>query len=105
MSGVGEATGRSRSHLPIWVRVPGTIVIVLVGVLASTMALGAADVGRDGDHGSRGDHGTGDEMEFNGESGSGGDHGSGYQIEINDDGSGGGHGSGGGRDSDGGHGP
>lgn len=67
-------------NVPIWVRVPGIIALVLVGVLLSTMLLGAADVadvGRDHrpgneaettDHGSRsetnrGGHGADDEMD------------------------------------------
>jgi hypothetical protein len=41
-------------RIPIWVRVPGIIALVLVGVLVSTMLL---TVSRDGGgHGSAGDH-------------------------------------------------
>jgi hypothetical protein len=62
-------------RIPIWVRVPGIIALVLVGVLVSTMLL---TVSRDdGGHGSTGDH----------TQTSGGGHGSG------------GHGSGGGGNS------
>lgn len=58
------------ARIPIWVRVPGVIALVLVGVLYSTALLGALDVaGRGGGHGPDdqgemdrdcGDHGTGD---------------------------------------------
>lgn len=43
---------RPRIALPIWARVPGTIALVLVGVLGGTLLLGAADIeGRsDEDH-------------------------------------------------------
>jgi hypothetical protein len=34
--------------IPIWVRVPGTIVLVLFGVLVSTMLIGAAGIGGGG---------------------------------------------------------
>lgn len=33
------------TRIPIWVRVPGIIALILVGVLASTVLLGAAGVG------------------------------------------------------------
>jgi hypothetical protein len=40
------------TKIPIWVRVPGVIALVLVGVLLSTALLGALDVaGRGGGHG------------------------------------------------------
>jgi hypothetical protein len=62
-----------RTRIPIWVRVPGIIALVLVGVLASTMLLGAV---RDG-----GGHGSGNQPQMGG-----GDHGAGGR------GGGGGHG-------------
>jgi hypothetical protein len=70
------------TRIPIWVRVPAIIALVLVGVLLSTMLLDA--VGGDGGRGS------GDETEMTQHTG-GGDHG------------GGGHGSGSGHGSGGGH--
>jgi hypothetical protein len=87
------------TRVPIWVRVPGVIALVLVGVLFSTALLGALNVaGRGGDHGpddqvemdrDGGDHGTGD-----GER-DGGDHGTGDRERD-----GGGHSRGGwGRDA------
>jgi hypothetical protein len=69
---------------PFWVRVPAVITIILVGVLAATMVLGA--------WGGAGGHGSG--------GGSGGGHGSSDQMEMRDDGAAGGHG----RGSGGGHG-
>jgi hypothetical protein len=46
------------THIPIWVRIPGFVALVLVGVLASTMLLSATGAGsshgRAGDGGSRG---------------------------------------------------
>lgn len=41
------------ARIPIWVRVPGIILLVLVGVLVGTMLLGAAGDG--GGHGRVGD--------------------------------------------------
>jgi hypothetical protein len=46
----------SRIALPIWVRVPTVVVLVLVGVLTGTVALGAADIV---DRGSNPDHAPG----------------------------------------------
>jgi hypothetical protein len=69
--------------IPIWVRVPGIIALVLVGVLVSTMLLGAA--------GDDGGHGAGDQMETNGAghgAGNSGGHGAGDKTQTN----GGGHG-------------
>jgi hypothetical protein len=69
-----------RSRIPIWVRVPGIIALVLVGVLLSTMVLGAAR----GDGG----HGATDQPRVNGgghRAGDAGRHGAG---------GGGGHGTG-----------
>jgi hypothetical protein len=75
------------TRIPIWVRVSGIIALILVGVLVSTMLLGA--VGDGGRPGRSGDH---TQMPGGGHgSGGGGGHGSG---------GGGSHGSGGG----GGHG-
>jgi hypothetical protein len=67
------------ARIPIWVRVPGIIALVLVGVLVSTMVLGAA-------RGSGG-HGSSDQTRMNGGGhgpGDAGNHGAG----------GGGHGTG-----------
>lgn len=66
------------TRIPIWVRVPGIIALVLVGVLVSTMLLGAARDG--GGHGGAGDH-----TQTSGGGHAGGSHGSG---------GGGGHGGG-----------
>ncbi len=70
------------ASIPIWVRVAGIIALVLVGVLVSTLLLGAA--GDSGGHGR-----SGDKTQINGSghgSGGGGSHSSGN--------GGGGHGSG-----------
>jgi hypothetical protein len=68
------------ARIPIWVRVSGIIALILVGVLVSTMLLGAAGDG--GGPGRSGDH---TQMPGGGHgSGGGGSHGSG---------GGGGHGS------------
>jgi hypothetical protein len=68
------------ARIPIWVRVSGIIALILVGVLVSTMLLGAAGDG--GGPGRSGDH---TQMPGGGHgSGGGGGHGSG---------GGGGHGS------------
>jgi hypothetical protein len=39
------ANRRLMAGIPIWVKVPGIIALVLVGVLLSTMLLGASSVG------------------------------------------------------------
>jgi hypothetical protein len=91
------------TSVPIWVRVPVIIALVLVGVLISPMLLDAAGVAsRSGGGGMEsemngGGHGASNEMEMNGgDHGSdddsetdGGDHGSGDDGETD----GGGHGS------------
>jgi hypothetical protein len=84
------------TRIPIWVRVPGIIALVLVGVLISTMLLGGG--GDDGGHGSgdetdmrdrnggqgRG-HGSSSETEMRDHNGGqGGDHGSGDESEMRD---------------------
>jgi hypothetical protein len=83
------------ARIPIWVRVPGIIALVLVGVLISTMLLGAWG---DGDgHGSGGSHGSGDEpemMEQNRGQGGGHDSGDRSRMRDHDEGQGGGHDSG-----------
>ncbi|MDQ3780885.1 MAG: hypothetical protein M3354_10120 [Chloroflexota bacterium] len=83
------ANRRLTTGIPIWVRVPGIIALVLVGILISTMLLGA-------DRGSGGGHGSGDEMEMDGGDQrtspatatlAPGGHGSGDQTETNGGGS------------------
>jgi hypothetical protein len=70
-----------KARIPIWVRVPGIIALVLVGVLLSTMLWGAARDG--GGHGRAGDQ---TRMDGGGHgAGGGGSHGAG---------GGGGHGAG-----------
>jgi hypothetical protein len=60
------------ARVPVWVRVPGIIALVLAGVLLSSMLLNAA---RDGGDGRTGDH---TRMDGRGNHGSGGgNHGSG----------------------------
>jgi hypothetical protein len=54
-------------HIPIWVRIPGFVALVLVGVLAATLLLGATGAG--GDHGRAGD---------------GGDRGAGHERKMSD---------------------
>jgi hypothetical protein len=78
--------------IPLWVRVPAIMTLVLVGVLIGTMLLGAwGDCG----HGSGGGHGSGDQAEMRDRAGGAGGHGSGDQAEMRDGaGGGGGHGSG-----------
>jgi hypothetical protein len=87
-----------RTGIPIWVRVPATIVLVLVALLVGTMLLGAAgagdDRGRSGGHGRSGgemqmrDHNGGrsggqSEMRDH-EGGQGGGHVSGDQGQMRD---------------------
>jgi len=62
-------------RVPIWVRVPGIIALVLLGVVVGTMLFGASGVG--GGHGS----GAGTEMKDH-EGGRGGRHGSGAGTEM-----------------------
>jgi hypothetical protein len=50
------------TKIPIWVRVPAIIALVLVGVLITTMLLDAG--GGAGGHGTGGGHGSGDEMQM-----------------------------------------
>jgi len=64
--------------IPIWVRVPGIITLVLIGMLISSTTMPV-----DADRGSGGDHGSGDEMEMDG-----GDQGrSGHETETDSGGS------------------
>ena len=90
------------SRIPIWVRVPGIIALVLIGVLISTMLLDL-ESGFGGGHGSGGEtemtdrsgtdrgHGSDDEAEMTDhtgsgdERGSGGDHGTGEGHGIDDE--------------------
>jgi hypothetical protein len=76
--GMDMAKGGWMTRIPVWVRVPGIIALVLVGVLVSTMLLTASRGG--GGHGPGGDH-----TQTSGGGHGGGSHGSG----------GGGHGGGG----------
>jgi uncharacterized membrane protein len=78
------------SRIPIWVRLPAVILLVLAGVLIATMLLYNTNVGeaRSGGHGSRGG------MQMNGSDMSG-DH-SGGEHDSRGDHSGGNHGTGGG---------
>jgi hypothetical protein len=39
------ANGRLATAIPIWMRVPGIIALVLVGIVVSTMLVGAAGIG------------------------------------------------------------
>jgi hypothetical protein len=50
---------RSMTHIPVWVRVPAIIALVLVGVLVGSILVGAWDDG----HSSGGSHGSGGRME------------------------------------------
>jgi hypothetical protein len=92
----------TKTRIPIWVRVPLIVTVVLIAILVSSMLLGAADIGRrPSSHGGGGNamtgHGTSDvggsgaghvasddaEMTDHGGSpndGSGQDHGSGDQT-------------------------
>jgi hypothetical protein len=85
------AKRRLRTGIPVWVRVPGIIALILVGVLIGTMLLGAAGAGdvrgRSGGHG-----GSGGAMEMRDYNGGG----SGGQTETRDHkaGQGAGHGAG-----------
>ena len=53
------------ASIPIWVRVPGIIALVLVGVVVSSMLLGGSSSGGRGmgGMGSSGGHGRGDQMQ------------------------------------------
>lgn len=74
-------------RIPIWVRVPGVIALVLVGIVISAMLLDTTGGGHGGsgdengtrDHGpsDSGGHGPGDRER-------GGGHGSGYETERSD---------------------
>ena len=55
------------TRIPVWVRVPVIIALVLVGIFAGSMLLGAADVGRDPGEG----HGSGGDTEMSDHTGSG----------------------------------
>lgn len=80
------------ARIPIWVRVPVIIALVLVGLLVSPILLDAAGVAsRSGDRG--GGHGSGEDMEMDD-----GGHGSRDDRETDR----GGHGSDNDRDTDGG---
>jgi len=85
--------GQVTSRIPIWVRLPAVILLVLAGMVIATMLLYNTNVGqaRSGDHGSRG----GMEMNDSDMSGdhSGGDHGSRGDHSGGDHDRGGDHGS------------
>lgn len=80
------------SRMPIWVRLPAVILLVLAGVLIATMLLYNTNVGeaRSGGHGSRGSMEMDSDMSGDH---SGGDHGSRGNHSGGDHGTGGGHGS------------
>lgn len=81
------------SRIPIWVRLPAVIFLVLAGIVVATMLLYNTNVGeaRSGGHGSRGG------MQMNGSDMSGdhssGDHGSRGDHSSGDHGTGSDHGS------------
>jgi hypothetical protein len=92
---------RLLSRIPLWVRISTIIALILVGVFASSMLLGAsgADESQGGNHG-----GSGDQMQTphrgggSGQGGSGSNHGSGGSHDSRPGQSAGGnHSSGGGR--------
>jgi hypothetical protein len=60
------------SRIPVWVRVPGVIALVLAGVLLGAVLLNAARDG--GGHGRPGEH---TQMDRDGHTSSGGGHGAG----------------------------
>lgn len=64
----------STACIPIWVRVPAIIALILVAVIISTMLLGAENAG--------GGHGSGDQAEMTDHTG--GEHGSGDQTGVSD---------------------
>jgi hypothetical protein len=72
-----------KTGIPIWVKVPVVIALVLAGVVISTMLLGSAS---DGGHGPGGDggHGSDGGMEMDGHRGGQGGHGSGGRMEMRD---------------------
>jgi hypothetical protein len=73
------------TRIPIWVRVPAIIALVLVGVIIGTTLLGAWADG--GGHGSRdGRHGAGDGRQMRDHTGGGGGHGPGHETEMQDQG-------------------
>ncbi len=89
-----SAKRRLMRRAPMWVRVSAITAAVLIGVLLSTMFLGASGVG---DRGRSGGHGSGDQMEMNGDKGgdhTGGNHGPGGGHGPGGDHTGGGHGPG-----------
>ena len=76
------------ASIPIWVRVPGIIALVLVGVVVSSMLLGGSSSGGRGmgGMGSSGGHGRGDQMQQQMQQGgsSSGSHGCGAQMQQMD---------------------
>src|SRR5437867_348882 len=92
----GEDRARAKRRLtrrvPMWVRVTAITAAVLLGVLLSTMFLGASGVA---DRDRSGGHGSGGQTEMNGDKGSdhtGGDHGPGGDHTGGDHGPGREHG-------------
>jgi hypothetical protein len=90
------ARRRILSRVPIWVRLSVIVIVVLAGILLSSVLLGAASVGDR--QGSRGGHGSGAGMEMTDQGGSSGDH-SGGNHGTGGAHSGGNHGTGAGHDS------
>jgi hypothetical protein len=68
----------SARRLPIWIRVSAVVVLVLAGIVALAMVLGAEGVGSTGGHGSGGGHGSTDQMEMR-EDAPAGNHGAGRE--------------------------
>jgi hypothetical protein len=74
------------TSIPIWVRVPAIIALVLVGVVIGTALLGSAGNGGGHGAGGGGGHGPSRGMEMRGHDGGQGGHGRGDQTEMRDHG-------------------
>jgi hypothetical protein len=79
------------THMPIWVRLPTIIALVLAAVLVGAILLGAWD--GSGGHRSGGGHGSDNRIETRDRTGDGRDHGSGGDTTRGDHGGGRDHGS------------
>ena len=91
---------RTAARLPVWVKLPVIIALVLAGVALSPMLLGAAGIDGGGGHGGSGDMQMGEEGHGSGDgSQDGGEHGSRDGTQSR-----GGHESGGSAEGGGGHG-
>jgi hypothetical protein len=77
--------GRRLARVPVWARVSLVVALILIGVVASTVALNATGVGDDGGSGGRG-HGSGGGMTTMDHDGAGGNHGSGDRTPARDHG-------------------